>query len=53
MAVEKISQYWLEKIKSSSYHIEQKTFIEVSYIYNIHTGGKTFAAAIFEGLWVV
>ena len=40
----------LEKITSSSYHMEQKTFIEASYIYNIHTGGKFFAAAAFEGL---
>ena len=40
----------LEKRTSSSYHMEQKTFIEASYIYNIHTGGKFFAAAAFEGL---
>ena len=40
----------LEKITSSSYHMEQKTFIEASYIYNIHTGGKLFAADAFEGL---
>ena len=43
----------LKTITSSSYHMEQKTFTEASYIYNIHTGGKSFAAAAFEGLWVV
>ena len=32
----------LEKITSSSYHMEQKTFIEASCIYNIHTGEKHF-----------
>ena len=55
MAVEKShsNDKLLEKITSSSYHMEQKTFIEASYIYNIHTGGKFFAAAAFEGLWVV
>ena len=33
--------------------MEQKTFLEASYIYNIHTREKYFfAAAAFEGLWV-
>ena len=32
----------LEKITSSSYHMEQKTFIEASYIYNVHTGENIF-----------
>ena len=51
MAVEKISQYVLIR-KNNVFHLSHgtKTFIEVSYIYNIHTGGKTFAAATFEGL---
>ena len=40
----------LEKITSSSYHKEQKIFIEGSCIYNMH--GKLFAVAAFEGLWV-
>ena len=40
----------LEKITSSSYHMEQKTFIEASCIYNIHTGKKNFAATVFGGL---
>ena len=40
----------LEK-RTSYYHMEQKTFIEASYIYNIHTREKIFiAAAAFEGL---
>ena len=30
--------------------MEQKIFIEASYIYDIHTGGKLFAAAAFEDL---
>ena len=30
--------------------MEQKTFIETSYIYNIHTRKIFFAAAAFEGL---
>ena len=30
-----------KKITSSSYHMEQKTFIETSCIYNIHTGEKS------------
>ena len=38
---------------SSSYHMEWKTFIEVSCIYNIHTGEKFFVAPTFEGSWVV
>ena len=37
----------LEKITSSSYHMEQKTFIEASYIYNIHTGEKNFCSCCF------
>ena len=32
----------LEKITSFSYHMEQKTFIEASGIYNIHSGEKIF-----------
>ena len=42
-----------EKITSSSYHMNQKTFIEASCAYNIHTGEKFFAAAAFEDFWVV
>ena len=38
----------LEKITSSSYHMEQKTFIEASCICNIHTGEKIFAAAALK-----
>ena len=38
---------------SSSYHIEQKTFIEVSYTNNIYSGKKVVAAATFEVLWAV
>ena len=38
---------------SSSYHMEQKTFMEASYIYNVHTGENFFVAAAFEGSWVV
>ena len=42
----------LEKLKASSYHMEQKTYVEASCIYN--TLEKVFfAAATFEGLWVV
>ena len=37
----------LEKITSSSNHMELKTFIEASCIYNIHTGEK---ATTFESL---
>ena len=37
----------LEKITSSSYHMEQKTFIEASCIYNIHTGEKNFCSCYF------
>ena len=33
--------------------MEQKTFIEASGIYNIHTGEQIFAAAPFEGLIVI
>ena len=37
----------LEKITSSSYHMEQKTFIEARCIYNIHTGRKHFCSCYF------
>ena len=37
----------LEKITSSSYHLEQNTFIEASCIYNIHTGGKILCSCCF------
>ena len=37
----------LEKITSSSYHMEQKTFIEASCIYNIHTGENHFCSCYF------
>ena len=37
----------LEKITSSSYHMEQKTSIETSCIYNIHTGEKVFCSSCF------
>ena len=37
----------LEKITSSSYHMEQKTFIEASCINNIHTGEKNFCTCWF------
>ena len=40
----------LERIMSSSYHMEQKTFIEASCIYKILTGEKIFCTATFEGL---
>ena len=41
----------LEKITSSSNHMELKTFIEAICIYNIHTGEKkNFAATTFESL---
>ena len=40
-------------IMSSSYHMEQKTFVEAICTNNIHTGEKLFAAATFEGSWVV
>ena len=36
-----------EKITSSSYHMEQKTFIEASCIYNIHTGENHFCSCYF------
>ena len=37
----------LEKIVLSSYHMEQKTFIEASCIYNIHTAEKRFCSCYF------
>ena len=37
----------LENITSSSYNMEQKTFIEASCIYNIHTGKKFFCSCYF------
>ena len=37
----------LEKRTSSSYHMEQKTFIEASCIYNIHTVEKNFYSCYF------
>ena len=43
----------LGKKTSSSYHMEQKTFVEASCMYNIHTGENIFAAATFEGLRVI
>ena len=36
-----------EKITSSSYHMEQKTFIEAICIYNIHTGENHFCSCSF------
>ena len=43
-----------KKKTSSSYHMEQKTLIEASSIYNIHAGEKHFcSAANFEGLWQI
>ena len=33
--------------------MEQKTFMEVSCIYNIHTGERVFTPATFEGLWII
>ena len=38
----------LEKRTSSSYHMEQKTFIEASCIYNIHTGENHFCSCVCE-----
>ena len=58
----------LEKRTSSNYHMEQKTFIEASYIYNIHTGENIFLQLLllkfvrrfdwdrlknFKGIWSV
>ena len=43
----------LGKKTSSSYHMEQKAFVEASCMYNIHTGENIFAAATFEGLRVI
>ena len=37
----------LEKITFSSYHVEQKTFMEASCIYNIHSEGKFFCSGCF------
>ena len=34
----------------SSYHMERKTFVEASCIYNIHTERIFFVAAAFKGL---
>ena len=34
----------------SSYHMEQKTFMEASCIYNIHSEGNFLVAAAFKGL---
>ena len=42
-----INDKLLEKIMSSSYHTEQKTLIEVSCIYNIHTREKKFCSCYF------
>ena len=41
----------LEKITSSNYHMEQKTFIEASCIYNIHTGEKCFLQLLLWKVW--
>ena len=38
---------FLEKITSSSYHMEQNTFIEASCISNIHTGGNIFCSCCY------
>ena len=40
----------LEKVTFSKYHMEQKTFIEASCIYNIHTERNFFVAAAFKTL---
>ena len=43
----------LWKVMSSSYHMEQETFIKWSFtknVYTLETGG--FAAATLKGLWV-
>ena len=37
----------LEKITFSSYHVEQKTFMEANCIYNIHSEGKIFCSGCF------
>ena len=42
----------LGKTMSSSYHIEQKVFIEASCTNNKQTGENFFGASIFKGLWV-
>ena len=36
-----------EKITSSSYHMDQKTFTEASCIYNIHAGENFFCSCCF------
>ena len=36
-----------EKITSASYQVEQKSFIEASCIYSIHTGEKHFCSCYF------
>ena len=36
-----------EKITSSSYHMEQKKFMEAGYIYNMHTGENYFCGCYF------
>ena len=38
------------EITFSSYHMERKTFVEASCIYNIHTEGNFFVAAALKGL---
>ena len=40
----------LGKTMSSSYHIEQKVFIEASCTNNKQTGENFFGASIFKGL---
>ena len=37
----------LEKITSSSYHVEKQTFIKARCIYNIHTGEKISCSCCF------
>ena len=39
-----------KKITPSSYHMEQKIFIEGNCIFHTHIEKKIFAAATFEGL---
>ena len=53
MMVEKIFKVptnFYKNIMSFSNNMEQKTFMEVSCIYNIHTGERVFTPATFEGL---
>ena len=40
----------VEKITTSSYHMEEKTYVKASCMYNINTEEYFFAAATFEGL---